>query len=93
MAKVLQTGNHKPQDPQVILAQVRLLTKLRELLQLSLLSQPVLAEAEDFALCQQEWPDPRHSEISLVHQVYIIWPTSQLQHSIIHLRTYSMTIT
>jgi hypothetical protein len=51
MAKVLQTGIHKPRDSQAILAQVELLTKLRELLQLSLLSQPVLAEVEEFALC------------------------------------------
>ncbi len=53
-------GNHKLQDPQGILAQVGLLTKLRELLQLSLLSQLVLAEAEEFALCHGEWPNPSH---------------------------------
>ncbi len=42
--------NHKPRDPQAILALVKLLPKLRELLQLNLQSQPVLAEAEEFAL-------------------------------------------
>jgi hypothetical protein len=51
MAKVLQMGNNKPWIPQAILAQVKLLTKLRDLLQLSLLSQPILAEVEEFALC------------------------------------------
>jgi hypothetical protein len=93
MAKVLKTGNHKPQDPLGILAQVGLLTKLRELLQLSLLSQLVLAEAEEFTLCHGEWPNPRHSGTSAVHQVCITWPTSQLQPTMRHLRTYSMTIT
>ncbi len=36
---------------------------------------------------------PHHSGISLVNQVCITWPTSQLQPLMKHLRTYSMTIT
>ncbi len=52
MGKILQMGNHKPRDPQAIPALVKLLLKLREVLQLNLQSQPVLAEAEEFALCQ-----------------------------------------
>ncbi len=91
--KKLQMGNHKPQDPQGILAQVGLVNKLRELLQLSLLSQPELAEVEKFALCQGGWPNPCHSGTSLVHQVCITWPTSQPKPSMRHLRTHSMTIT
>jgi hypothetical protein len=43
----------------------KLLTKLRELLQLNLWSQLVLAEAEEFALCQGRWPNPHHSGTSL----------------------------
>jgi hypothetical protein len=50
MVKVLQMENPLSLDPQGILAQVGLLTKLRELLQLSLLSPPVLAEVEEFTL-------------------------------------------
>jgi hypothetical protein len=89
----LQMGNHKPRDPQVILAQVGLLAKLRELPRFSLLSQLVLAEAEEFALSQGRWPNPHHSRTSLVHQACIIWLTCQLQPSMKHLRTYSTTIT
>ncbi len=51
MMKVLQMGNHKPRDPQAILALAKLLTKLRELLRLNLRSQLEPAEAEEFALC------------------------------------------
>ncbi len=85
--------NHKPRDPQAILALVWLLPKLRELQQLNLQSQPLLAEAEEFALCQGRWPNPHHSGTFLVHQACIIWLTCQLQPLMKHLKTYSMTIT
>jgi hypothetical protein len=51
---------------------VKLLTKLRELLQLNIQSQLVLAEVEEFTLCQGRWPNPHHSGTSLVHQTCII---------------------
>jgi hypothetical protein len=71
----------------------KLLTKLRELLQLNLRSQPVLAEVEEFTLSQGRWPNPHHSRTSMVHQACIIWLTHQLQPSMKHLKTYSTTIT
>jgi hypothetical protein len=88
-----EMGNHKPQDPQAILGLAKLLTKLRELLQLNLQSQLILAEAEEFTLCQGRWPNPHHSGTSFVHQSCIIWLTCQLQPAMKHLKTYSTTIT